>query len=211
MTPTADCLIIYNAQCRLCESFYNYSLWERGCEESQVEIIMTSFGKRHLFAGCICSFEDDVHGAFPLRWHVLLLLKSTGWILDLLMETNGSQDHIVRCLSAVKEKSIFTITWLMWFIYMSNRLCNLNTFWVRQASSCFEAHRGKSSCLFDSSWYFSNQQEFSYLCVDVKCVSVGWISWPEEWIKDKILTCYFSFQPTDLRTANIWDGMTARH
>lgn len=34
MTPTADCLIIYNACCTLCEQFYNDSLWEHCCEES---------------------------------------------------------------------------------------------------------------------------------------------------------------------------------
>lgn len=34
MTPTADCLIIYNACCTLCETFYNDSLWEHCCEES---------------------------------------------------------------------------------------------------------------------------------------------------------------------------------
>lgn len=84
----------------------------------------------------------------------------------------------------------------MWFIYMSNRLCNLNTFWVCKVSSCFEAHRGKTSGLFDSNLYFSNQQEFSYLFVDVKFVSAGWISWPEEWIKDKI---FRTFSPLTLK------------
>lgn len=33
MTPTADCLIIYNARCRLCERVYNGSLREARCKE----------------------------------------------------------------------------------------------------------------------------------------------------------------------------------
>lgn len=35
MTPTADCLIIYNARRTLCERFYNDSLQELGCEGSR--------------------------------------------------------------------------------------------------------------------------------------------------------------------------------